>query len=313
MVDILAESRSVSGLRQLLLLEKLVDIAPQFPREQVQTAGLYNEGHLWGMDVQALDNDFSVLKMKGWIYYESSLGGIDDVVILQAGRDVVHAFSEERENPVKRNTAIRSSILSWLYEEYNAGNDSPNTTAFYNGKHGRYLGKEITPLEMKRAVEWLVSMQLIEVTPMLNGFTRPIITPQGVDSVELGDRAEAVLLEKGITVTQVNISDSSGVNVAVESSGVQQSNTVTVEQRKNIENFIGSARGMLPSLGLSGDDQTRVIEIVDELDSEASSVVPKQSRARELIGKVLDIAVTGSATAMVNALVAMGESVLASL
>lgn len=312
-MDIKAEAKSTSGLRQLELLAKLVELAPQFPGEQVQTPGFYNEGHLWGLDVKALDSDFSVLKSKEWIYYERSIAGIDDILILQAGKDVVEAFESERSDPVKRNAAVRNAFLAWLYEEYNADNDNPDTARFYESKHGKYLGSEISEREVKRAVDWLVDSELISVTPMLNAFTRPVITPKGVSTVELGGRAETALLEKGMSVTNVNISGSHGVNVAVDSSDVQQSNTVTSEQRERVNKFVGSAQAMLPGLELEQGKEAQALEVIKELEAEVLTEAPKQGRVKELIGKVIDIAVTGTATGMVNALVAMGESAMSSM
>lgn len=313
MVDIKAEAKSSSGLRQLLLLAKLVEIAPEFPGQQVQTPGLYNEGHLWGLDVDALNSDFAVLKGREWIFYERSSSGIDEIIVLQAGKDIVEALESERSDPVKRSMAVRNSFLAWLYEEYITENDNPHTSAFYESRHGKILGSKITDLEVKRAVEWLAAGELISVTSMLNGFTRPIISQRGVAVVELGGRAETALLDKGMSVTHVNITNSNGVNVAVDSSDVQQSNTVTVEQREQINKFVESAKVMLPLLGLDQVKQDEALVIVGDLATETADVAPKQSRLKELLGKVVDIAVAGTATGMVNALVSMGETAMASI
>ena len=85
---------------------------------------------------------------------------------------------------------------------------------------------------------------------------------------------------------------------------------MTEAQVQQIKDFIGSTRDLLSALGLGSGQQEIVGEIVDELETETRSGAPRQGKMTKLAGKVVDIVVTGTATGMVNALVAMGNSVI---
>lgn len=103
------------------------------------------------------------------------------------------------------------------------------------------------------------------------------------------------------------------MSVAVSSSNVDQFNTMTYEQINQTKGFIGSTRDLLPAPGLSVEQQTLVGQIIDELEVETSSAAPRQIKMEELAEKGVEIAVTDTASGMVNALVAMGNGAIAGL
>jgi hypothetical protein len=103
MLDLEAVVKAPSKLRQLHLLSEIYRESQDWERRQVPTAGLYNEGHLWGIDVSALRSDFSALMSVGWIYFEASAGGVDEVLITQEGIDAAQQYQERRNNPRLRS------------------------------------------------------------------------------------------------------------------------------------------------------------------------------------------------------------------
>lgn len=138
MIDLEAAAKSPSKLRQLHLLGEIYRLSEAWNRRQVPTAGLYNEGHEWG--VSAHRSDFSALMDAGWIYFEASAGGVDEILIKQEGIDVAMEYQKKRSNPRQRASALKTALLNWLYDQYLAGEDPKDFASFKEEPDGSYLG-----------------------------------------------------------------------------------------------------------------------------------------------------------------------------
>jgi hypothetical protein len=141
---------SPSTLRQLHLLGEIYRLSEGWKRRQIPTAGLYNEGHDWGIDVSALRSDFTALMAAGWLYFEASAAGVDEILITQEGIDVALEFQAKRSNPRQRASSLKTALLNWLYDQYPAGEEPIDFVSFKAGPVGSYLGLAYTDDEITR-------------------------------------------------------------------------------------------------------------------------------------------------------------------
>jgi hypothetical protein len=105
-------------------------------------------------------------------------------------------------------------------------------------------------------------------------------------------------------VTEVHVQGSSGVNVAVDSSNVTQSNTLTQGQIDQVEKMLGSVRAMLtPSTaGVSDDVAAQAEVITGQLEEEIKSSAPQPTVVKALGLKLMELAATGTVQGVVDAL-----------
>ncbi|WP_269939233.1 hypothetical protein [Arthrobacter sp. HY1533] len=311
-----ADLASPSELRQYKLIGRILEVSEETGHRQVPTESLYRGGHLLNADERAMDADLAAFKARGWVDYFASVAGIDEVVLKQPGADAGEAFEKFRTNPRNRVPAARDALVQWLYDEYLDGNSYPVINRFSESAFENFYGVPFTWPEVIRACTWLHSEGFIAGTRTNAGVVpRPSITPKGIRFVE--GRASVNDQHNGgvttVTNNHLKVEGSSGVNVALNSQNVNQSNSVTIEQIEQTTKFIGSARSLVPALGLDGDQQERALQVIGELEVESTSTAPNQGRLKQLMGKVLEIVVTGTATGVADALVAMGNGVIGSL
>lgn len=316
MEDIETLAGSKSGLRHLILISALV--GTNSADCQLTTYSHYQAAKDQGREKSTLTADFDALSERGWLWFERAGSGIDDVVLTQKGVDAADDFNALRSARRKRAMATRTELLSWLYDCYLAGNQSPAIDGFFGTGNAHFYGSPFTEADVELACGYLHDEGLIAGTKAWGGLIpRPNITSIGVRAVEAESLGNPRIAAGATIVTNhnnhVNFENSHSINVALNSQNVNQSNTVTIEQIKLTKDFIGSTRDLLPALGLSSEQQEAVGEIVDALEAETTSDAPQPSKMKELAGKVVEIVVTGTASGMVNALVAMGEGAILGL
>ncbi|MDJ0316158.1 hypothetical protein [Arthrobacter antibioticus] len=313
MVDVQVLADSQVGLRHLMLMAAL---AKRAQGNQVSTDWFYQNAGDTTRDAAQLTGDFETLQEKGWLWFEKSIVGIDEVVLTQPGNDIAEEFGVLRDSPRERVKAARDRVLHWLYDSDLAGISSPVIDRFFESGHANYYGTPFSETELERACNWLHDEELIAGTKTWGGpIPRPNITNKGTRVVESGESVNAQSGNGGTTVhnNNINIKDSHSLNVAAGSSHVSQSNTLTIEQISQTTQFVESARSLVPLLGLPEDGQVLAGQLVDQLEAEVAAPVPSQSKMKELVSKVVDIAVTGTATGLVNALVTLGTGMMTSL
>lgn len=76
----------------------------------------------------------------GWIYFEASAAGVDEILIKQEGIDVALEYQKKRSNPRQRASALKTALLNWLYDQYLAGEDPKDFASFRAEPEGSYLG-----------------------------------------------------------------------------------------------------------------------------------------------------------------------------
>ncbi|MBT2586462.1 hypothetical protein [Arthrobacter sp. ISL-95] len=309
-------AQTSTGLRHLILMSALTELKPVDSNRQVGVELLYKEPERWGFDKQVISNDLEALQERGWIWFERSLVGIQTVVIVQAGVDAAEDFSQLKGNRRRRAQEIRDAVLNWLYDLYLQGVEASGISDFLTSPSNQYLGDQYSEEELGRAATWLLTEDYIEGIETFGGeLARPAITTKGIRVIETEQSVNKALTSAGMTVNEINISDSQGVNVAVASSNVRQSNTLTQGQIDQIEKVLGSVRAMLNPMVIGASEevtmeaQTIVREVEDEIHSEA----PSTGKVKALLLKLTELAATGTVQGGVDALNAMMQQGISGL
>lgn len=312
MIDLEAAVKSPSKLRQLHLLGEIYRLSEGWKRRQIPTAGLYNEGHEWGIDVSALRSDFNALMEAGWIYFEASAAGVDEILLKQEGVDVALEYQKKRSNPRQRASAMKTALLNWLYDQYLAGEDPKDFAPFTADPDSNYLGLAYSDDEITRTAKWLKDKGYIQAWTPINGkVMAPRITASGIHIVELTESAGSEAKPEGMIVNNnFNIRDSHSMNFALNSPGAVQSNTLTAEQVDEARKVATAFRQMLPILGIAEERQDEAVQVIANLEEEVSSSEPKQSRIKNLLFKSLELIALGTAGGAADALGAMTQSAI---
>lgn len=311
MLDLESAAISPSRLRQLRLLGEIYRESQDWDRRQVPTAGLYNEGHLWGLDVSALRSDFNALMSAGWIHFEASAGGVDEVLITQEGTDAAEEFQARQNNPRQRASALSVALLNWLYDQSLSGEEPRDFTPFKASDDGKYLGLDYRDEEISSAAKSLRDKGYIQVwSPVSGNLSSPRITTSGIDIIELTEPAAEARKPEGTTVNNFNIRDSHSMNFALNSPGAVQSNTLTAEQIDGARKVGNLLRDVKPVLGLSEDRLEEADQVIVQLEEETASVEPKPGRLKSLLFKVIEVAATGTAQSAVDVVTSMAQSAI---
>ncbi|MDQ0869019.1 hypothetical protein QFZ70_001492 [Arthrobacter sp. V1I9] len=312
MIDLEAAAKSPSKLRQLHLLGEIYRLSEEWGRLDVPTAGLYNEGHEWGIDVSALRGDLKALLANGWIYTEVPSGKIPDVRLEQAGIDVALEYKRVRSNPRQRASALKPALINWLYDQYLAGEEPKDFTSFKAEPEGSYLGLAYTDDEITRTAKWLKDKGYIQAWTPINGkVMSPRITASGIHIVELTESAGSAPKPEGMIVNNnFNIRDSHSMNFALNSPGAVQSNTLTTEQLNEAAKVATAFRQMLPILGVPDEKHEEAQQVIADLEEEVSAAEPKQGRIKNLLFKSLELVALGTAGGAADALGAMTQSAI---
>jgi hypothetical protein len=301
-------AQTKTGLRHLRLMAALTELEPLDANRQVGVGPLYNEPESWGLDRQGLFNDLDALQERGWIWFERSGAGIQTVVMVQPGVDAAEEFSQLKGNRRRRAQEIRDAVLNWLYDLHLAGVESSGISDFLASPNNQYLGDPYSEDELERAVSWLMAEEYIDGIETFNGeLARPEITIKGMRVIETEQSVNKALTSAGMTVNEINISDSQGVNVAVASSNVTQSNTLTQDQIELMKRILGSVRSMLNPMvvGVTEDVAAVAQTIADEVDEEIHSSGPSAGKVKALLLKLTELAATGTVQGGVDALSVM--------
>jgi hypothetical protein len=110
-----------------------------------------------------------------------------------------------------------------------------------------------------------------------------------------------------------NIRDSHSMNFALNSPGAVQSNTLTAAQVDEARKVATAFRQMLPILGVPEDSHDEAVQVIADLEEEASAPEPKQSRIKNLLFKSLELIALGTAGGAADALGAMTQSAIEGL
>ncbi|MEQ4567214.1 hypothetical protein [Paenarthrobacter sp. CAP02] len=299
--------QTTSGLRHLQLLSGLVDWLPLSGERQVDVSELYTLAKLEERPRESVTSDLEALQEHRWIWFEKPGGGIDSVVVTQAGIDAAEDFKTLRTDPRRRVKEIRDAVLNWLYDEQLKGANVFGISDFLKSSKNHFLGEPYSEEELARASNWLIDEEYIDGTKTWGAeLLRPTITTRGSKVIEAEQSVNKALDAAGVT-NNVTITGSQAVNVALQSSNVTQSNSMTRGQVEVVERILGSVRAMLNPmvLGVSDDVTTEAQNIANEVDGEIHSPAPDAAKVRALLLKLVDLAATGAVQGDVDALNAM--------
>ena len=95
-----------------------------------------------------------------------------------------------------------------------------------------------------------------------------------------------------------------------EGPGALQSNTLTAAQVDEARKVATAFRHMLPILGVPEDSHDEAVQVIADLEEEASAPEPKQSRIKNLLFKSLELIALGTAGGSADALGAMTQSAI---
>lgn len=304
MVEVLELAESRMGLRRLELAAAISDAEVRSGQE-IMTEQFENLHDDYVADWHVLQADLRWMGEQSWISFEASAAGIQGVHLLGLGQQVAQRFQDVRSDTVARMKLARDSVLRWLYECEMANIRSPRYQDFKDSKYGEYLGNPFTSQEITKAIEGLVNKELVTGQYMTGAgyYTNPRITTAGSDIIEEYGSLTNVPKESrpNVTTTTVHMNGSHGSNLNVGGNNVTQSTTMTAEQIGASVSFVESSRGMVPSLGLTEEQVGEITEVLDEVEKESSAAEPNRGLLIDLMAKARDVALLGSATAMVNA------------
>ncbi|MFF1254928.1 hypothetical protein ACFVYC_20870 [Pseudarthrobacter sp. NPDC058329] len=298
-------AQTSTGLRHLRLMAALTELEPLDSNRQVGVGTLYNEPERWGLDKQGISNDLEALQGRGWIWFERAGAGIQTVVVVQPGVDAADEFGQLRGNRRRRTQAVRDAVLNWLYDLYLGGDEASGISDFLTSESNQYFGDPYSGDELERAATWLMAEEYIDGIETFSGeLARPEITTKGIRVIEAEQSVNKALTSAGMTVNEINISDSQGVNVAVASSNVTQSNTLSKGQIDQLEKVIGSVRALLNPmvLGVTEDVAEAAQAITGEVEEEIHSSAPSAGTVKTLLLKLMELAATGTVQGGVDAL-----------
>jgi hypothetical protein len=307
--------QSDTGLRQLDLLIMLTEM-PADRDHQVDIEELERDPFMKGLTKSELEGDLDAMKTWGWVDFWPSLEGIGSVVIKQPGLDAARNFKALRNDPRRRVLESRDAVLKWLYDAHLVGENPKGISDFLVCRGCQYLGAHYSKEELFRAAKNLMDKELITGTRAMGGeVLRPSITTKGTEVFETGQSVNTVLKQAGITVNEVNISGSQGVNVSVASNNVNQSNTMTQGQVEQVERIIASVRAMLTPavIGVTDEAAEQAQVIVGEVEEEIQARSPNSGKVKGLLLKLAALAGTGTIQATVDALGAMMQQGIAGI
>lgn len=297
--------QSPSGQRQLRLMTLLAELEPVDRDHQVEIDALENEPERFGFSSSSLEGDLEAMKEWGWVEFWPTMEGIGSVMVKQPGLDVADEFKVLKANPRRRAQEIRDAILNWLYDEHVSGGHALGISDFLKSSKNQYFGDPYSEEELARAARWLLDEEYVDgFKTMGPELLRPSITTKGMRVIETEQSVNRALTTAGITVNEVNITGSQGVNVSVASSNVTQSNTLTQGQIDEVAKMLGSVRAIMTptTAGVTEDVAAQAQFIAGQLEEEIKSPSPQSSVVKALGIKLMELAATGTVQGVVDAL-----------
>ncbi|MCD5341519.1 hypothetical protein LR392_04655 [Arthrobacter sp. AK04] len=302
-VESLVESKT--GLRHLQLMCQLQDYTLLQGNCHVGVGRLYEIAKERGQPRESVTSDLEALQDRGWLWFEKSMAGIQTVVVNQAGQDVATEFKEFFTDTRRRTQQIRDDILNWLYDIYLRDGIAYGMSDFLKHHTASFYGLYYTEKELLRATRWLKDEEYITGTGAFGGeLIRPELTTKAIRTIETGRSVNDLLTQAGVNVTEVHVQGSSGVNIAVDSSNVTQSNTLTQGQIENVEKMLGQVRALLTPVtaGISDEVASQAKVITGQLEEEIKSPAPQPTVVKAMGLKLLELAATGTVQGVVDAL-----------
>lgn len=298
------------------LLSLITELGPASRDGQVEIEALENDPAKFGFSTTALGGDLEAMKSWGWVDFWPGLEGIGSVRINQPGLDAANEYKVLKNNPRRRAQEIREAVLNWLYDLHVSGGYASGISDFLSTPDAHFFGDPYDQEELYRAAKWLMDEEYISGTRAMGGeVLRPSITTKGTRVIETEQSVNTALTQAGMTVNEVNITGSQGVNVSVASNNVIQSNTLTQGQIEEVEKILGSVRALLnPAvIGVTDEVAAEAQVLVGEVEEEIQAPAPNSGKVKALLLKLAELAATGTVQGGIDALNALMQQGIAGM
>lgn len=227
------------------------------------------------------------------------------------GADFVQKVRAERSDSVRRSREIQQRMLCWLHNREHRDAPPSDWSDFLASDDAIFYGDRFALAELERQAEYLFAKDLIQslhIEQAADGTIKPRLTAAGQDCVMDfgGNVSDYINRHNGrSTTTNITMTGSTG-NIVVASDNVQQNIETGIDTRKLLD-FAGFVRQVVPTLGLSEDDQAELDADAAELHQAAEEAQPDRGRIKQLhdavmagLIKAAPSIVTSTATAMGN-------------
>lgn len=243
------------------------------------------------------------LVTRGWV---SEVHTPTRAMITTNGLAFVQKLRTQRRDPAFRARTLQQRMLRWLQRQEDRNVSPVDWTGFFLSDDA-YLGGELfTGAELDRAASYLYARNLIaaiEIEEAESGTVKPSLTTAGQDCVmDFGGNVSDYLnrQQSGHTTHIV------GNNNIVASDHVTQTITNGVDT-KVLSNFVDYIRQVLPTLGLSEEQQAVIDKNAAELRDAVNATPPDRGLLKRLLDAVMSGVMKAAPSAAASVATALGN------
>jgi hypothetical protein len=143
-----------------------------------------------GIDNDALQAIIKACETAGLLRLHEVLAGVlaSSATLTNLGTTEVRQRHERRDDLTQQSIACRDALVSWLYDRYLHGMESPDVPMFLNDPRGHFEGKRFDQRVVERATLFLRDKGIISGEGAWGGgVVRPKLTAAGIDCAEQYD------------------------------------------------------------------------------------------------------------------------------
>lgn len=235
----------------------------------------------------------------------------EDATLTGSGRALLSEWNAAR-TPSGTKRACIAAMLDWL--DANDGVAIQSSDDFARDVRAHFYGQRFDIDVQIGVARDLHSQKLLTGTP-IGGGSGPVIQPQittlgrVVSTKHAGDLVSWQSATDGGSRTTINVSGSTGVTVASNSPGAQQSVHVTTDVSEQLLNLAAALEQMMTSLGLGPADFAAANGLVPQLREAAGEAEADPGKARRLLETFKAVVVNGTGSAAGTALVALAQQI----
>lgn len=280
---------SNSELLELRVLEFVYDQSRDNPASEVSFESLYAT-----TDRDDIQKAAERLEARYLLFAEPGLAGIDGGMLTPRGEILVDDIRASRSSRAARSVALRDGILSWLYDL--GYGKSPTLNTFLQSKYSRFYGENYTTTELNSASRRMRDDGQINGQGSYGaGIMRPSITSKGMQMVERGESVgDASSPDPAQSVT-LNVYGN-GSNLAFNSTGVTQTNSVSSEAVRSAQETVAAVRAVIDLLVQDGVDRGLLTSCL--VEAESVEVVQNPRAFSSALSRLRDAVISGAGGAI---------------
>jgi len=280
---------SNSELLELQVLEFVYDRSRENPASEVSFESLYATA-----DRREIQEAAERLDDRYLLFVERGLAGIDGGMLTPRGVTFVENMRESRSSRAARSVALRDGILAWLYDL--GYGKSPTLNTFLQSKYSRFYGEMYTAAELNSASRRMRDDGQINGQGSHGaGIMRPSITSKGMQMVERGESvSDAGTPDPAQSVT-LNVYGN-GSNLAFNSTGVTQTNSVSSEAVRSAQETVAAVRAVIDLLVQDGVDRELLTSRL--VEAESVEVVQNPRAFSSALSRLRDAVISGAGGAI---------------